>query len=166
MIQKELKPALKIYWRRVIDLITSGPFWFLTIFGNATTLALAGLVYHFEVGHNPKILTLFDACWWAFATITTIGYGDVVPVTTIGRAIGFVLMFMGTGFFVTYTALFSNALLGRELDRLDSKMELMKDEVQEIGHEEEQLEQSLDELKRMIIKLDKHIKNKREIKNN
>lgn len=153
---------MQSYGRRIIDLLKFGPFWFLTIFGNLTTLILAAVVYHFEVGHNPKIQTLFDACWWAFATITTIGYGDVVPVTVLGRAVGFVLMFMGTGFFVTYTAMFSNALLGREFEKIDSRMNLMKREVSEIELEEEALEKSVQDLKEMIIRLDGQLKKKKD----
>ncbi|PIP95917.1 MAG: hypothetical protein COW00_01630 [Bdellovibrio sp. CG12_big_fil_rev_8_21_14_0_65_39_13] len=162
VIQRELTPTVKIYFSRVKNLLTSAPFWFLTIFGNLCTFLLATLVYHFESGLNPKMESLFDVCWWAFATITTIGYGDVVPITVPGRAIGIILMFMGTGFFVTYTALFSNAFLGREIDRLDYKMKRMSKEVSEIEHDEEMMETSIEEIKQMLNKLDQRIKKNKE----
>lgn len=44
------------------------------------------------------------ALWWALATITTVGYGDVVPVTAVGRIAGTVLMLVGIGVFGVLTA--------------------------------------------------------------
>jgi voltage-gated potassium channel len=45
-----------------------------------------------------------DAIWWALVTVTTVGYGDKYPVTTEGRIIGVILMFVGVGIFGTFTA--------------------------------------------------------------
>lgn len=44
-----------------------------------------------------------DALWWSLVTVTTVGYGDKFPVTTEGRLIGVVLMFLGVGIFGTFT---------------------------------------------------------------
>ena len=44
---------------------------------------------------GAKITTLSDSIWWALATVTTVGYGDVVPVTLGGRIAGAVLMVFG-----------------------------------------------------------------------
>jgi voltage-gated potassium channel len=48
---------------------------------------------------NPlaNITTYPNAVWWAFVTITTVGYGDYSPVTAIGRAGAIILMFFGLG---------------------------------------------------------------------
>jgi len=40
---------------------------------------------------------IFDALYWAVVTITTVGYGDIVPVTPLGKVIGVILMFTGIG---------------------------------------------------------------------
>ena len=53
---------------------------------------------------NSNIHTAEDALWWAFVTITTVGYGDLFPVTTEGRSIAALLMFVGVGVFGTITA--------------------------------------------------------------
>ncbi len=46
---------------------------------------------------NPEspIKSMADAFWWAMATATTVGYGDIVPVTSLGRVIGVVMMILG-----------------------------------------------------------------------
>jgi voltage-gated potassium channel len=51
-----------------------------------------------------NIKTAEDALWWSLVTVTTVGYGDKFPVTTEGRVIGVVLMFVGVGLFGTFTA--------------------------------------------------------------
>lgn len=53
---------------------------------------------------NSNIKTAEDALWWAYVTITTVGYGDKFPVTTEGRVIAAMLMTAGVGLFGTFTA--------------------------------------------------------------
>ena len=53
---------------------------------------------------NSNIKTAEDAIWWAYTTITTVGYGDKFPLTTEGRIIAMVLMTFGVGLFGTFTA--------------------------------------------------------------
>ncbi len=53
---------------------------------------------------NSNIKTAEDAIWWAYVTITTVGYGDKYPVTTEGRLIAAILMTAGVGLFGTFTA--------------------------------------------------------------
>ena len=53
---------------------------------------------------NSNIKTAEDAIWWAYVTITTVGYGDKFPITSIGRIIAALLMTVGVGLFGTFTA--------------------------------------------------------------
>ena len=46
---------------------------------------------------NANIKTYHEAVWWAFVTITTVGYGDYYPVTGIGQSMAIILMFFGLG---------------------------------------------------------------------
>ena len=46
---------------------------------------------------NSNIKTYHDAVWWAFVTITTVGYGDFYPVTGWGQSLAVILMFFGLG---------------------------------------------------------------------
>lgn len=57
-----------------------------------------------EKAPNSNIKTAEDAIWWAYVTITTVGYGDKYPVTTEGRIIAVILITAGVGLFGTFTA--------------------------------------------------------------
>ncbi len=98
-------------------LFISPHFILLTILGNLTVFIFAGLFYFFEYGTNPLVDEKMDAVWWAFTTVTTVGFGDIVPITFIGRIIGILLMLMGTAFFACYVALISESFLAMELKR-------------------------------------------------
>lgn len=56
-----------------------------------------------EKSPDSNIKTSGDALWWAIVTVTTVGYGDKYPVTTEGRIIGSLLMFVGVGLFGSFT---------------------------------------------------------------
>ena len=59
-------------------------------------LVLASLAaYHAEHPTNPEFATVGDALWWGVVTLTTVGYGDIVPHTSAGRFAGIVIMFTG-----------------------------------------------------------------------
>jgi len=57
---------------------------------------------HFEsASTDGNIRTAGDALWWAIVTVTTVGYGDLYPVTVEGRVVAVVLMVAGVGTFAT-----------------------------------------------------------------
>lgn len=56
---------------------------------------------------DPNVETPLDGIWWAWVTITTVGYGDIVPGSTAGRLFGSILILMGIGLFSMLTASFS-----------------------------------------------------------
>jgi voltage-gated potassium channel len=60
-------------------------------------------VLHFETAPESNIRTAEDAVWWAFATVTTVGYGDRYPVTPEGRFVAGILMCAGVGLFGTFS---------------------------------------------------------------
>jgi len=60
--------------------------------------------------------SVWDAVWWAFVTVTTVGYGDEVPTTVAGRVIGILLMFVGIGFLATLTAAVASGFVRTDSD--------------------------------------------------
>lgn len=73
--------------------------------GWATGLVLiASIVTPLVEPGSSKIKTFGDGMWWAFVTTTTVGYGDLVPESLVGRAIGLLLMLAGIGIIGLLTA--------------------------------------------------------------
>ena len=70
-----------------------------------------------DVGSSGRIHSFGDAIWWSSATITTVGYGDVVPVTPLGRMIGVATMLVGISTFAVITAKMAEFLVRSDLNR-------------------------------------------------
>jgi len=95
----------------ISKLVFSVPFLTLSFFGNIVVFSFASVIYFLEVDVNPKINSFIDALWWSFSTTSTVGYGDVVPITFAGKVIGILLMLIGVAIFGIYTALFARAII-------------------------------------------------------
>ena len=80
---------------------TKNPFLSFTIFTVLIQTQLAYVLYYVE-GHFPssKIQSFLDSTWYIFITITTVGYGDEVPISIIGRFVGVTAAVIGVA--VTY----------------------------------------------------------------
>jgi len=72
----------------------------------AILFAASVLFYNAEYGINSNVRSLWDAFWWSGVTMTSTGYGDIYPVTNVGRIAGLILMFSGVIFFGIFTATF------------------------------------------------------------
>ncbi|WP_077327697.1 potassium channel family protein [Virgibacillus siamensis] len=66
--------------------------------------------------------TIFDGVWWVVVTGATIGYGDLVPQTVLGRLIGIVLMLTGGGLLTFYITSLSSAAINHEQDLSKGKI--------------------------------------------
>jgi voltage-gated potassium channel Kch len=69
------------------------------------------MVWAEEGAPNANITTGGDAVWWAYVTITTVGYGDQYPVTHWGRFIGYLVLTGGVALFGTLTGYLANLFL-------------------------------------------------------
>ncbi|MDQ3897663.1 MAG: potassium channel family protein, partial [Actinomycetota bacterium] len=67
-------------------------------------LGCAAGVFVIEEGSGGSLDSFGDALWWAVTTVTTVGYGDTVPVTAAGRGIAALLMISGIALFGVLTA--------------------------------------------------------------
>ena len=153
-----MEKVRKLLKFRLIQLIKSKDFIFLTIIGNSMIMLFSWIVFLLEKDVNPLMTEYLDTVWWAFATITTVGYGDVVPLTFAGKIIGIFLMLLGTGIFATYTALFANSLLGRDIGRLRGQVQYIRSGMKNIENEEENLEHAIQEIRQSLKKLETEVK--------
>lgn len=75
-------------------------------------LVAASAIYAAEAGAQPdKFGSIPESMWWAVVTITTVGYGDVVPITTIGRVIGGITMVTGIFMLALPVGIFATAFI-------------------------------------------------------
>lgn len=69
--------------------------------------------FYIEKGVNPEVNTYEDAFWYVIQTITTVGYGDVVPDTSGGRIIGIIAMISAIGISSLLTAATTSSLIDK-----------------------------------------------------
>jgi voltage-gated potassium channel len=72
------------------------------------------IMYYFENEVQPvKFASIGHSFWWAVATLTTVGYGDVFPITTMGKIMSGVIALIGIGFIALPTGIISSAFIER-----------------------------------------------------
>lgn len=106
---------------------------FLTLFLTST------LILYVEQNSNV-IQTPLDAVWWSVVTMTTVGYGDLVPVTFAGRILGMCIMIYGVAFYGGVSGLLASYLVELDGGRRQKNVE------QKLQH----IEQRLDEIQKAI----------------
>ncbi len=78
-------------------------------FGLVLITASASIMYFAEHDAQPeKFSSIPRTMWWAVATLTTVGYGDVYPITNLGRFLGAVIACIGVGLFALPAAILSS----------------------------------------------------------
>lgn len=75
---------------------------------------------------DPNVQTPMDGIWWAWVTVTTVGYGDIVPASNAGRIFGAFLILLGIGLFTMLTASFAAFFVAQE------EKEMLKEEDENI----------------------------------
>lgn len=127
-----------------------------------TTLAMAlALVYvsavalYFIEGvggqQQEGFASIPRALWWAIVTLTTVGYGDVYPVTALGRVFAAIISLAGIGVVAlpagVFASAFSDELREREIKKLRDRVEEVETEVEELEQDIEDLDANQDEHK-------------------
>ncbi len=95
---------------------------------------------------DPAIKTPWDGLWWAWVTITTVGYGDIVPVSNIGKVFAGLLMAMGVGLFAMLTASFSAFFMAQEEEEVIEKEQLSLERLDQLANKLNRLEEKIDQL--------------------
>ncbi|WP_198014780.1 potassium channel family protein [Hippea sp. KM1] len=102
--------------------------FFFVITGSSIVMLIA------EGHKNPHIQNLFDAIWWSIVTFTTVGYGDITPITPIGRTIASFLMVMGISGIALLTGIISSAFTDRILKLKLNTEEIMERKIEKLSN--------------------------------
>lgn len=79
----------------------------------------AGLIFYFEAGNaTARIKTFWDALWWTIVTMSTVGYGDLTPVTAEGKMLAVAAIFTG----IVLIAILTATIVSKLVERLVIKM--------------------------------------------
>lgn len=107
-----------------VEVISNKRFELLTlIFLLFFIVMMAGIaIYVVEERLNPNIEDLFDALYWALVTITTVGYGDISPVTTIGRTISMLIIISGIAMISFSTSVIVSAFSERLIELKENRV--------------------------------------------
>ena len=82
----------------------------LVIFMLITIVSL--IMYHVESSAQPDVFkNAFSGMWWAIATLTTVGYGDIYPITALGKFMASIISLLGIGFVAVPTAIISSGFI-------------------------------------------------------
>ncbi|NQZ75548.1 MAG: ion transporter [Ekhidna sp.] len=85
---------IQVFKKRREELIISLTFLLVML------IFASGLMYYIEHEAQPEAFSSIpETMWWGVATLTTVGYGDVYPVTALGRFLGAIIAILGVGLF-------------------------------------------------------------------
>ena len=82
----------KAFYRRIDEIIVTG-----LIFSVAIIIISIGIYYAENGTSNPTFSSVPNAFWWTIITCTSVGYGDVYPITVAGKIIGAIAAVLGVG---------------------------------------------------------------------
>lgn len=122
----------------------------ITLFICFVILVISGLLIS---GIDPAFETPVDGLWWAWVTVTTVGYGDLVPQTTEGRIFGALLILMGLGMFSMLTASFSVFFIEQDERELSKKEERNIERIEGLEKKLERIESQLDQTLCVLSKI-------------
>jgi voltage-gated potassium channel len=88
-------------------------------------IVASSLLYYVEHAAQPeKFSSIPEAMWWGVVTLTTVGYGDIYPITGLGRFLGAIISLLGIGLFALPTGLLSAGFveeIGRKRAKTQAK---------------------------------------------
>jgi len=94
---------------------------------------------------DPSVGTVWDGMWWAWVTVATVGYGDIVPHNAAGRLFGALLILVGVVLVSLLTANLSAFLIGGEVEKVEREEHQADVLLKDIAARLERIEQRLEE---------------------
>jgi len=124
---------------------------FYLLFVAAGTIVVGSFVIFSVESQHPdsQINSMLDAIWWTVATVTTVGYGDIVPVTDTGKIVAIFFMFFGIGVLAIFLSVLGTMFYKRRFEK----------EEKDISHAQRLILDRMDDLEKNQEKLQKDLKN-------
>ena len=88
----------------------------------AGLVILVGTIVEYNIESkvpNTQIKTYLDSLWWCVSTVTTVGYGDIVPVSNLGRIVAMFYMFFGISMISVLFFVITNTVYKRRYDKVE-----------------------------------------------
>jgi voltage-gated potassium channel len=95
------------------------PLFRILLIALAFILTFGGIMHFIE---PENFTTFFDGIWWAIITTSTVGYGDLVPKTTLGKIVAIVLIFLGAGFISSYFFSLASTAISKQNHFVEGKL--------------------------------------------
>jgi len=116
----------------------------------------SGLIIAAEANSpEANITTTGDALWWAFVTVSTVGYGDYYPVTTAGKLVAIVVIMCGVGIFGMISGLMTSIITTPDQSREKKQVQQTNKILEEMVTQQKLLLNKVDQLEKQIEQLKK-----------
>jgi voltage-gated potassium channel len=122
------------------------------LFAAAGTIIIGSfLVFSVESQQpNSQINSMLDAVWWTVATVTTVGYGDVIPVTETGKIVAIFYMFFGIGVLALFISVLRTQFYKRRFEKEETEIshaqKLILDRMNDLEKNQKELQKDLRDL--------------------
>ena len=125
---------------------------FYLLFSAAGIIVIGSIVMYLVESPHPdsQINSILDAVWWTVATSTTVGYGDIIPVTETGKIIAIFYMFFGIGILGLFISVLGTSFYKKRFEKeerdISHAQKLILDRMDDLEKNQEKLQKDLREL--------------------
>ena len=125
---------------------------FYLFFTAAGVIVIGSVVMYLVESPHPdsQINSMLDAVWWTVATSTTVGYGDIIPVTETGKIIAIFYMFFGIGILGLSISVLGTSFYKKRFEKEEKEIshaqKLILDRMDDLEKNQEKLQKDLREL--------------------
>ena len=129
-------------------------YWLL-IASVAIVISGSLIIFQLESGHpDSQINSRLDAAWWAVSTVTTVGYGDMVPVTDAGKIMAIFFMIFGLSVLAIFLSSVGTRFYKSQFEKNDDNLSLIQEKFFERMNDLEKNQEKLQsDLRELIEKL-------------
>jgi voltage-gated potassium channel len=132
---------------------------FLLVLTGAAVVSSGLLLYVID----PGITSAWSGMWFAWATLTHVGFGDIVPASLLGKVLSSVLILLGVGFFAVVTGLFAAVLVTHDMRGIEREIGTVERDVTELKSAETHILIQLQAIERRLTAIEARLNETRPI---